>query len=165
MPKKEKVNRIDAQWQAFQSSWGRKDHEGERKMVYDTLGDDENIEGLLGCIWGPEEAFEGVSPSFLQRSSQFDGIVLATSRRVLFVKKKGFSKIVSEMPLRRIETVEHGDPGLAEVAITGVCGGNWMGVGNKPGANSLRTYKLRNARGSEARRFIDFVRDHLSTPP
>ena len=139
--------------------WGRKDHEGKGKVVYDILGDDENIEGLLGCTWGPEEAFEGVSPSFLQRSSQFDGIVLATNRRVLFMKKKGFSKIVSEMPLRRIETVDHGDPELAEAGITGACGGN------KAGANSLRTYKLRNAQGSEARRFIDFVRDHLSTPP
>ena len=44
-------------------------------MLYDILGDDENIEGLLGCTWGPEEAF--------------DGIVLATNRRVLFMKKKG----------------------------------------------------------------------------
>ena len=134
-------------------------------MVYDTLWDDENIEGLLGCIWGPEEAFEGQSPSFLQRKSQFDGIVLATGRRVLFMKKHGFSKTVSEMPLRRIETVEYGDPGLAEVAIRGVCSGNWLGGGNMPGANSLRIYKLRNAQGNEARRFIDFVRDHIAAPP
>ena len=72
------------------------------------------------------------------------------------------------MPLRRIETVGHGDPGLAEAAITRVCIGNWMAVGNDPrpsGANDPRTYKLHNALGSEVRRFIDFVRDHLSTPP
>ena len=164
MPKKETVNRIDAEWQAHQPGWGRKDHEGERKMVYDALADDENIEGLLGCVWGPEEAFEGPSPSYLQRKSQIDGIVLATSRRVLFLKKNGFSKLVSQMPLRSIEAVEDGEPALAEVAITGICGGNWLGVGNTPGANTRRTYKLRGAQGIEARRLIDFVRSRLATP-
>ena len=82
------------------------------------------------------------------------------------MKKNGFSKLVSQMPLRSIEAVEDGESALAEVAITGICGGNWLGVGNTPGAigHTRRTYKLRGAQGIEARRLIDFVRSRL-TPP
>ena len=51
MASREKQRRIDSQWQTLQPSWGKKDYDGERKMLHDTLDDDENIERLSSCGW------------------------------------------------------------------------------------------------------------------
>ena len=42
MASREKVRQIDAQL----PGWGRKNHNGERKMLYDLMADGENIERL-----------------------------------------------------------------------------------------------------------------------
>ena len=45
------MRQIDAQLQALQPNWGRKDYDGERKMLYDMMGDDEHIERLSAGNW------------------------------------------------------------------------------------------------------------------
>ena len=57
MASREKMRQIDAQWQALQPGLGKKNHNGERKMLYEAMADGEHIEVLVGCVWGPEKAF------------------------------------------------------------------------------------------------------------
>ena len=40
------MRRIDAQLPGLQPGWGEKNHNGERKMLYDLMADGENIERL-----------------------------------------------------------------------------------------------------------------------
>ena len=49
MASREKQRRIDAQWQTLQPFWGKKDYEGERKMLYDLLEPGEDVELLHSC--------------------------------------------------------------------------------------------------------------------
>ena len=46
MASREKMRQIDAQWQALQPGLGKKNHNGERKMLYEVMADGENIERL-----------------------------------------------------------------------------------------------------------------------
>ena len=46
MASREKVRQIDAQLPGLQPGLGRKNHNGERKMLYDLMADGENIERL-----------------------------------------------------------------------------------------------------------------------
>ena len=80
MASRDKRRRIDTQWQTLQPSWDKKDYDGERKMVHDTLDDDENIERLSPSSWKVllgEEAME----------SHDRGIFAGTDRRVIFLNK------------------------------------------------------------------------------
>lgn len=116
MAKKENVNQIDAQWQALQPGWGNKDYDGELKMLYDVLDDDENIERLSGGGW------KVLTKSQVMESHD-RGIVVATSLRVLLLNKGRLSKNVRGIPYWTIETVE--ETGPEEVSITGP--GNGLG--------------------------------------
>ena len=80
MPTREHIRNIDDQWQALQPGWGRKDYEGERKMLYDQMEEGESIEVLLECGWEHRYTREviGTHPR---------GVVAATSQRVLFLNK------------------------------------------------------------------------------
>ena len=74
------MRQIDAQLQALQPDWGEKDYDGERKMLYDMMGDDEHIERLSAGSW-----------KVLQRGRAMEshdrGIVAATGRGVVFLNK------------------------------------------------------------------------------
>ena len=57
MARREERNRVDAQWREQASWWGQKNHDRERKLIYDYVDQDESIMGLVGCTWGPASAF------------------------------------------------------------------------------------------------------------
>jgi hypothetical protein len=52
MAMQDKQSRIDASWLALQPGWGR-DHSSELRSLYQVLQDDEEIEALVSCTWGP----------------------------------------------------------------------------------------------------------------
>ena len=104
MASRDKQRRIDTQWQTLQPSWDKKDYDGERKMLHDTLDDDENIERLSPSGWKVllgEEAME----------SHDRGIFTATGRRVIFLNKGRFSKNVAQIPYLAIREVQQQGPG------------------------------------------------------
>ena len=76
-----KKERINQQWQATQSDqkvgiWGNKNR--ERGMLENLLSDNEPVEAWLPGMY---------TPDFGEKSGQpFDGVVVATDRRVLFLK-------------------------------------------------------------------------------
>ena len=57
MAMQNKRSMIDARWRDLQPVWGPKEHGGEHEMLYDVLEDDESIESLVGCVWGPGNVF------------------------------------------------------------------------------------------------------------
>ena len=62
MVMRDKRSRIDARWQTLQPGWG-KDHSSELRPLYEVLQDDEEIEALVSCTWGPGSVFrEGCRP-------------------------------------------------------------------------------------------------------
>lgn len=154
MPSKELKNRIDAQWRALQPNWDRKQYNNELKMLYDNLINNENIQVLIGCTWGPADSFDD-DASRMAKFSRFDGIAVATDSRVLFLKKRGFSKMVSSMPLHGIEIEEQA--GVGEVIVTGPCISNWFGGGSSlTGGNT--TYVMRGLQGNEVGQFTGYLR-------
>ena len=56
----------------MQPGLGKKNHNGERKMLYEVMADDEHIEVLVGCVWGPEKAelgnFASLTVLFLEEN-------------------------------------------------------------------------------------------------
>ena len=84
MPTREKIRSIDDRWRELQPGWGPKEHDAERKMLYDELQDDESIEALAGCVWGPENVFRA-NANRLDKMRQYDGIAVVTGRRVVLV--------------------------------------------------------------------------------
>ena len=88
----DKRSRIDAQWQALQPGWGNKDYDGERKLLHDTLDDDENIDRLWAGGWkmlvGRQEVHK-----------HDGGIVACTGRSIVFLNKGRVNKSVSKVPL------------------------------------------------------------------
>ena len=84
MASREKRRRIDDQWQALQPGWGRKDYEGERKMLYDLLEPGEDVELLHSC------GFEAKNVAWGSRHDR--GVVVATGRRVILLNRGRLSK-------------------------------------------------------------------------
>ena len=116
MASREKMRQIDAQWQALQPGLGKKNHNGERKMLYEVMADDERIEVLVGCVWGPEKAFRP-GASRWDKMTQYDGIAVVTESRVALLKKRGLNKLTTDMPLLTIESVDVDSEGA--VTLTG----------------------------------------------
>ena len=123
MATKELRNRVDDQWRQQASSWGQENHDRERKLIYDYLDQDENIVGLVGCTWGPISAFEE-DAGFVLRQQRLKGAAVATDLSVYLVSHKGFSKLVTQMPLPSITAVEHAN-GIVTVAGDAIH--NWAG--------------------------------------
>ena len=124
MAKREKVQKIDDQWQFLQPGWGRKDHEGERKMLYDILRPAEDIELLHSC------GFEARNVDWGGRHDR--GIVVATGRRIILLNRGRLSKNRFSMTYQEIDR-DHG---------TGTRHGQAMGDGTyqrygQRGGNSL----------------------------
>ncbi len=105
MAAQNKRGMVDTRWRELQPAWGPKEHDGERQMLYDVLNDNESIESLVGCVWGPENVFRA-GANRLDRMRQYDGIAVLTGRRVVLLKKKGMNKLITEMPLHNMESVD-----------------------------------------------------------
>ena len=104
MASREKQRRIDSQWQTLQPSWSKKDYDGERKILHDTLDNDENVERLSAGGWKVLEGEQAME-------SHDRGIVTATGRRVVFLNKGRLSKNVAKIPYLAIREVREQGPG------------------------------------------------------
>ena len=149
MARQNKRSMIDARWQELQPGWGSKDHGAEQKMLYEALEDDESIDALVGCVWGPDYVFRADAGRF-DRMKRYDGIAVATGRRVVLLKKKGMNDLITEMPLHSIESVDV--DGEGEVTLTGRSYSHWAGHG------SPNAFKIRDVQDGYARNFSDRVR-------
>ncbi len=109
MGMQDKRSRIDAQWQALQPGWGDKDYDGERRLLHDTLDDDENIDRLWAGGWnmlvGRQEVYK-----------HDGGIVACTGRSIVFLNKGRVNQSVSKVPYWSIETVEAAGPDAVRLA-------------------------------------------------
>ena len=130
MAMQNKRSMIDARCKELQPGWGPKEHDGELQILYEVLKDDEGIEALVGCVWGPDNVFHD-NANRLDRMRQFDGITVVTGSRVVFLKRRGMNKLTTEMPLHNIDSENVDDAG--EVTLTGRSYSEWNGTGN-PGA-------------------------------
>ena len=156
MDMQNKRSMIDARWRDLQPVWGPKEHGGEHEMLYDVLEDDESIESLVGCVWGPGNVFHANANRW-DRMRQYDGIAVLTGRRVVLLKKKGMNKLITEMPLRNIESVDVDATG--EVTLTGRSYSEWAGSGDP------EAFKIRDVQDSYAQNFADRVREVKAAPP
>ncbi len=147
---------IDTRWKELQLGWGPKEHDGEHKMLYDVLENDETIEALVACVWGPDNAFRANANRW-DKMRQYDGIAIVTGRRVVLVKAKGMNKITTEMPLHNMESVDV--DGTGEVTLTGLSFIQWSGHGDSP------AFKMRDVQDGYARNFADRVREVQAAPP
>ena len=156
MAMQHKRSMIDARWRELQPGWDPKEHDAERKILYDVLQDNESIEALVGCVWGPENVFHA-NANRLDRMRQYDGIAVVTGRRVVFVKRSGMNKLSTEMPLDNIESVDM--DGDADVTLTGRSYSNWVGHSDP------LAFKMRDIHDGYARNFADRVRQVRDAPP
>ena len=156
MAMQNKRSMIDARWRDLQPVWGPKEHGGEHEMLYDVLEDDESIESLVGCVWGPGNVFHANANRW-DRMRQYDGIAVLTGRRVVLLKKKGMNKLITEMPLHNMESVDVDATG--EVTLTGRSYSEWAGSGDP------EAFKIRDVQDSYARNFADRVREVNAAPP
>ncbi len=147
---------IDARWRELQPGWDPKEHDAERKILYDVLQANESIEALVGCVWGPGNVFRANANRW-DRMRQYDGIAVLTGRRVILLKKKGTNKLITEMPLHNMESVDVEATG--EVTLTGRSYSQWAGSGDS------EAFKMRDVQDSYARNFADRVRQVRDTPP
>ena len=156
MAMQNKRSMIDTRCKELQPGWGPKEHDGELQMLYDALNDDESIEALVGCVWGPENAFRPNANRW-DRMKQYDGIAVVTGSRVVFLKRRGINKLTTEMLLHALESVDV--DGEGEVTLTGRSYSEWHGAGN-PGA-----FKMRDVQDGNARNFVGRVGELQAAPP
>ena len=158
MATRELRNRVDAQWGQQASLWGQENHDRERKLIYDYLDQDENIMGLVGCTWGPASAFQE-DAGFVVRQQRFKGAAVATDLSVYLVAHKGFSKLVTQMPLPSITAVEHAG-GIVTVAGDAIHSGVGMGQDDP--------FEIRDVHGEIlgwGARFAELVQRLQTAPP
>ena len=141
MASREKQRRIDAQWQTLQPFWGKKDYEGERKMLYDLLEPGEDVELLHSC------GFETKNVAWGSRHDR--GVVVATGCRIILLNRGRLSK--NRFGLTYLEIDEITEPEPARIRLRG--SGN--ATGSEPGA--VFDLDLQFA----AVDFSRFVRGHL----
>ncbi len=156
MAAQNKRGMVDTRWRELQPAWGPKEHDGERQMLYDVLNDNDSIESLVGCVWGPENVFR-VGANRLDRMRQYDGIAVLTGRRVVLFKKKGMNKLITEMPLHNMESVDVDATG--EVTLTGRSYSAWVGHGDP------QAFTMRDVQDGYARNFSERLREVKAAPP
>ena len=141
--------RVFQQWlNRKPAHWGNGLHTGERKMLAETIGDDEDIECLIGGSFGPDLGHASWKDGV---NTLHSGIGVATNKRVLFLDKGLFlSKEVAELPYKSIEAITYSSGILfSEMRITG------------RGSLSLR---IENINKRETKPFVDCVRRYLDMP-
>ena len=156
MAAQNKRGMVDSRWRELQPAWGPKEHDGERQMLYEALDDDESIEALVSCVWGPDNAFRANANRW-DRMRQYDGIAVLTGRRVILLKKKGLNKLISEIPLHNLESVNIDPDG--EVTLTGRSYSDWVGHGDP------RALAMRDVQDGNARNFAEQVGEVKDSPP
>ena len=156
MAMQNKRSMIDTRCKELQPGWGPKEHDGELQMLYDALNDDESIESLVGCVWGPENAFRPNANRW-DKMRQYDGIAVITGSRVVLLNKRGMNKLKTEMPLHALKSVDV--DGEGEVTLTGRSYSDWAGDG---GAGA---FKLRDVQDGSARNFAGRVEELQAAPP
>ena len=175
MATKYEIDRIDAQWQTKSPGWRPREYFGEREMLHDILDDQEDIECLLACRWGDKQSWAWVGNMVVgyggrvQNAGNYypgphhDGIVVATSRRVIFlVKRRSFlgffgeaTTAAAEMPYEDIVSVPYPNMDPYERRWKDRRMGDLVRVGN---------YKYTVDRRVDDQPFIDCVRSHLTSP-
>ncbi len=143
MASREKQRRIDDQWQALQPGWGRKDYQGERKMLYGLLEPGEDVELLHSCGFDTKNVVWG--------SRHDRGVVVATGRRVILLKRGRLSKNRFGLTYLEIDEITEPEPG--RVRLRG------SGSGNATGSESGAVFDLDLQ--FAAAEFSRFVRGHL----
>ena len=143
MASREKQRGIDDQWQALQPGWGRKDYEGERKMLYDLLEPGEDVELLHSC------GFEAKNVAWGSRHDR--GVVVATGRRIILLNRGRLSKNRFGLTYLEIDEITEPEPG--RVRLRG------SGSGNATGSESGAVFDLDLQ--FVAADFSRFVRGHL----
>ena len=128
-------------WQTLQPFWGKKDYDGERKMLYDLLEPGEDVELLHSC------GFETKNVMWASRHDR--GVVVATGRRIILLNRGRLSK--NRFGLTYLEIDEITEPEPARIRLRG--SGN--ATGSEPGA--VFDLDLQFA----AADFSRFVRGHL----
>ncbi len=159
MTMRDKRSRIDARWQTLQPGWG-KDHSSELRSLYEVLQDDEEIEALVSCTWGPGSVFrEGASR--MDRMRRNKGVALVTRERVVMLKGASFGpNLVTEMPLETVTSVDYDGAAGDGVTIIGLSLSNWLGNDDARGIN-----KIAEVRDGQAPRFAEKVQDTKANPP
>ena len=146
---REKHDRIFQQWRTIRPShWGAGKYDGERKMLAEILGNDENIECLIGGSFGPHLGHSSWRDG---ANTLHNGVGIATNKRILFLDKGLFlSKEVAELPYKSIEAITYSSGVMfAGIRITG------------RGSLSMR---MENINKREPKPFVDCVRKHLDAP-
>ena len=143
LPNEDRVrSRVDQQWETVKpSSWGRRMHSGERKMLYRLLSNGENIESMVGGTYRAEQD--------TNRHHKHNGIAVATDKRIIFLDQGVFgSTEVSEIPYRSVEAITYSTGILmAGVQITG------------QGVSGFRIEDISDKKSVKP--FVDCVRVHL----
>ena len=103
MASREKQRRIDTQWQTLQPSWGKKDYDGERRMLYDAIVEGDNVEHLFGRRWGSYNA------------NHDRGVAAATERGLVLLNRGRLTKNVERIPYLAIREVREQGPGTLTV--------------------------------------------------
>ena len=111
MASREKQRRIDDQWQALQPGWGRRDYQGERKMLYDLLEPGEDVELLHSC------GFETKNVMWASRHDR--GVVVATGRRVILLNRGRLSKNRFGLTYLEIDEITEPEPGRIRLRGSG----------------------------------------------
>ena len=158
MAMENKRTMIDARWQQLQPGWGS-DHSSERRALYEILQDEEEIEALVSCTWGPGSFFrEGAGR--MDRMRRIKGVALTTRERVVMLKSSSLGPpAVTEMPLETITAVDY-DGATDGVTITGLSLSGWAGSDDAQGVN-----RIAEVRDGQARVFADRVREIKVSPP
>ena len=170
------TGRIDAQWQAKSPGWRPKEHGGERQMLYDILEDQEDIECLLACRWGDSRSWEWVENMVVHTGGgrvqnvgnyyagpHYDGIAVATSRRVIFLmKRRGFLGFLGEATAASAE-VAYEDIALVPYPDMDPYERRWKDR-NMKDLVRIGSYKYSANKRVDDQPFIDCVRSHLTSP-
>ena len=135
MVMQDKRSRIDARWQTLQPGWG-KDHSSELRPLYEVLQDDEEIEALVSCTWGPGSVFRE-DAGRMDRMRRNKGVALVTRERVVMLKGASFGPhLVTEMPLETITSVDYDGAGDG-LTMVGLSLSNWLGNDDARGINKI----------------------------
>ena len=143
MPKREKIRSIDDQWQVLQPGWGRKDYQGERKMLYDLLEPGEDVELLHSCGFETKNVVWG--------SRHDRGVVVATGRRVILLNRGRLSKNRFGLTYLEIDEITEPEPGRVKLR------GSVHGSATDSESGAVFELDLQFA----AAEFSRFVRGHL----
>ena len=144
MPTREIIIRwVDTEWQNANPDWKDSQHKGERQMLYDLIDEGEELDFIIGGMFGPDLQQAKVGRS-LRR-----GVVVASDRRIIMLDKGVFgSSEVAEMPYDSVSAVTHSH---------GLFAGGLRIVGR--GGTNFRIESIRPK--EDAREFADCVRSHL----